>query len=624
MSTGKIELSVGAVKYVDLNEIITEEEFNNINNKIPELDGRVGVIEDEIEEINSSLDNIVSSYNSNGNDDTLEIQKIINKNNKITFPFKRTFYISSTIDIPSHKHIDFNFCTFIPVVGGNFINGFMFKVNSLQCDDWIESFGGYSNSIKNITISNINKLANIKGLFIGSVCDLYNIRTEWLYQTIKIVDRFLDLMRIERILVVHHMDNVLYAISHDNTITQGGNELLNKNANGDGWILRQLQFEGRGTRNAIYLNGNYDTCTIDGVINGKIVVQNGMYNLKNIHLEIGNIKIYNAKCTVEKSVLYFNGSINGTPIQIFSKNGQSKNVTLKDVFFTYNFWEDSPFYSKGDYLYAIDIDNLHTSNVILEDVSQGIINTLMETGVRIRKLDKTSISDWDIVAPLRKCVISPYGLIEPCIIEKQLPNTTKLFNVTYKENLVNYSSSEDKLRGILWKGNSGTYYYKIGLITDIDRLVGIYDTTEYSIIVNNLERKCVNITLEPSIINKIKNAYVVIHRGTTSGNYTDRALIPLNNNGTTLIDDYRSIGLINWTSSSSLFTFSFYDLIEVNMAKNTVVAYGTSRPIGGSWKVGDKIVIDNPQVGETAIYRRVQLPNLTQTFKSESIMQETI
>ena len=60
MSTGKIELSVGAVKYVDKHDILTEEEINNINNKIPELDERVGVIEDEIDEINSSLDNMES------------------------------------------------------------------------------------------------------------------------------------------------------------------------------------------------------------------------------------------------------------------------------------------------------------------------------------------------------------------------------------------------------------------------------------------------------------------------------------------------------------------------------------------------------------------------------------
>lgn len=47
MSTGKIELSVGAVKYVDPNEIITEEEHNYIKNKVPELDGRVDVIENK-------------------------------------------------------------------------------------------------------------------------------------------------------------------------------------------------------------------------------------------------------------------------------------------------------------------------------------------------------------------------------------------------------------------------------------------------------------------------------------------------------------------------------------------------------------------------------------------------
>ena len=59
MSTGKIELSVGAVKIADKNEMFTEEEINNID-KIPELDERVDVIEDEIEEINSSLDNIAN------------------------------------------------------------------------------------------------------------------------------------------------------------------------------------------------------------------------------------------------------------------------------------------------------------------------------------------------------------------------------------------------------------------------------------------------------------------------------------------------------------------------------------------------------------------------------------
>ena len=57
MSTGKIELSVGAVKIANKYEIFDKKEIDAINNKIPELDERVGVVEDEIEEINSSLDN---------------------------------------------------------------------------------------------------------------------------------------------------------------------------------------------------------------------------------------------------------------------------------------------------------------------------------------------------------------------------------------------------------------------------------------------------------------------------------------------------------------------------------------------------------------------------------------
>ena len=53
-------LSVGTTKIANKYEIFTEEEIDAINNKIPELDERVGIIEDEIDEINSSLDSKAS------------------------------------------------------------------------------------------------------------------------------------------------------------------------------------------------------------------------------------------------------------------------------------------------------------------------------------------------------------------------------------------------------------------------------------------------------------------------------------------------------------------------------------------------------------------------------------
>lgn len=92
MSTGKIELSVGAVKYVDPNEIITEEEYNYIKNKIPELDGRVGIIEDDIEEINSSLDNIVNFV-------TTKQFGIVGDNSDESLKFRRMFEFASNSNI---------------------------------------------------------------------------------------------------------------------------------------------------------------------------------------------------------------------------------------------------------------------------------------------------------------------------------------------------------------------------------------------------------------------------------------------------------------------------------------------------------------------------------------------
>ena len=49
MSTRKIELSVGATKIANKYEILTEEEIDNID-KIPELEERVDIVEDELEE----------------------------------------------------------------------------------------------------------------------------------------------------------------------------------------------------------------------------------------------------------------------------------------------------------------------------------------------------------------------------------------------------------------------------------------------------------------------------------------------------------------------------------------------------------------------------------------------
>ena len=58
-------LSVGTTKIANKYDIFTEEEVDIINNKIPELDERVSIIEYEIEDINSSLDSKASKDTTN-------------------------------------------------------------------------------------------------------------------------------------------------------------------------------------------------------------------------------------------------------------------------------------------------------------------------------------------------------------------------------------------------------------------------------------------------------------------------------------------------------------------------------------------------------------------------------
>lgn len=60
-------LSVGAIKYADLNEIITEEHVDYIDNKIYELDRRTYNIEDEIEKISSKHNEDINELSKSHN-----------------------------------------------------------------------------------------------------------------------------------------------------------------------------------------------------------------------------------------------------------------------------------------------------------------------------------------------------------------------------------------------------------------------------------------------------------------------------------------------------------------------------------------------------------------------------
>ena len=61
MSTGKIELSVGAVKIANKYEIFTEEEIDAINNKIPELDKRVDNIKEHLDNNTRKIEEVAKT-----------------------------------------------------------------------------------------------------------------------------------------------------------------------------------------------------------------------------------------------------------------------------------------------------------------------------------------------------------------------------------------------------------------------------------------------------------------------------------------------------------------------------------------------------------------------------------
>ena len=147
MSTGKIELSVGAVKIANKYEIFTEEEIDAINNKIPELDERVDVIKDEIDEINSSLDNIKiyvtpQMYGAKGDgitNDTEAFRLALNSSKLIVIPIGT--YLIDELIVDNHTIIglDKKYC----ILKATSTNGDFIYNNNEKTDYF---------SMKNITV----------------------------------------------------------------------------------------------------------------------------------------------------------------------------------------------------------------------------------------------------------------------------------------------------------------------------------------------------------------------------------------------------------------------------------------------------------------------------------------
>jgi hypothetical protein len=549
------------------------------------------------------LDNLMINLIPNGVDDTQQLQTIMDNHDIFKLPPNRIYKISSTIKIPKGVFVDFNHATFIPISGGTFLNNFMFIVNSEDGVSWDTPYPGYTNSFNNCYIDNHSLLlTNIRGFFIGSTVDMYNIKSNSLYQTIRIDDHYIDCIKLDRIYIIDHL-GIDYAITQLNI----GD---NKPAQGDSWHISNLQIESstgnNNNRKLLYLGGNNNNVTIDGVINGFVYLKNGTFSLKNFHIETGNIVIQNARVDGENIILYHD-SQNGAPLTLLTDNGLSKSVSFKNLNFSYPFWRDSNFITMGSWYANIFIDPLFNSPISLENANQGALYTNGGgqgggQGVFIIQTNGSDISHFinNAASMSLRSVFNVKTVLRDEIATSLLPNSINLINVSYQSFQTIYSPSIDTQQGILWLGNSGTYYYKIGILVDYNRKIGQYHGSEFAITVNNTERKTVDINILDGVLNNVANCGLIIYRGTSTGVYNKLCTLYLPDPSSHQIDNYNSIYLKAWNDnvSGTAQGLNYYSKVIKNIADDSVICHGTQPPTYGVWKKGDRIINTTYTVGQ--------------------------
>lgn len=515
-------------------------------------------------------------------DDSVAIQKAIDSISSSPLISKNVEFvgrclITKTIHIPRYLIVNFNHCVIIPQ-GNNFTNGFAFSINSKSVVDWDYKYSINTTYINNFIMENPDNL-NVKAFYVATSTTFNNIRTSGLYQTIKVIDKYIDAIKINIATISNHKGE-LYSIEQYNVNNKLGT------INGDNWIISGIQIEGEN-RKLIRMNGNNSNVTLKNITNGHFYLERVEALLENIYIENGDIKIVNANVTLKDSTIY------GMNLRILTnENGESKPCVLDNVKMTYFYWGDDNGLGKGQFIPSILISDDFKSPIHVRNCGQGIPRTFnCMNGLFINKVSKTNLltdlpffNQNSHIMSLES-VFNVNGVISNSQYDSYLADCN--FSVTKQEKLVIYNSDELLERGLPWKGATGNYYYKISVITDYARRIGKSQTFG-PILMTQGERKIVEI-VDQSGVNR--NNFVIIERGISENNYVDMAILSVTNNSDSFIDTFNSANYTTFktiTTSPTSVLNDFYATSK-NISTDNVTCIG-SLPTVGTWKRGDRII----------------------------------
>ena len=582
---------------VTLIEQLRTELTELLNQTITDFTSRLDNFDSQLDNITINLEslNIRGTSQDNLKDDSDNIQIIIDKNYYTRFQEGKVYYVNKPIKIRPYSIIDFNGCWIVPY-GSEMENKFIFYVNT---DDGITDNGAVVSHtfIKNLNIENAFNINGVKGINAFSPIDVKCLKTKQLYQSILIGDRYFDRIIMDDI-------KIEFPQGDEYQITQKGES--NRLAHGDAWVLNRLQIENGETRKLLYLGGNNTCGEISNVINGEIYIKNGSWKMKNLHIEVGHLTIQNADVEIDNAVLLLKRDTLGHKITILcDEEGNSRDVSLKNIFFNYDTWNDDNSLEKGRFYTNILVDENFGSNIYINNVSKGMTKSNAQ-GVVIRKTGASQDLPYQFYPELNNNSVIDLGKInQPNVTQSLCPSKgVNFINVEYKE-VPHFASQTSDKTGYKWYGESGRYYYKVGVILDWNRKIGVYDNREFYFDINKNYRASVIFSVDKSMFNQVKNASLIIYRGIESGKYDDMCVVPLVNVGSKQIDTFNTVGLCRWISGENMTPMELTNHVVVDnlVTDNVITKGGVSAPTIGTWKKGDEVINNNRASGQPHYWR---------------------
>lgn len=480
-----------------------------------------------------------------------------------------SFVVPVGVDVIGHGR-----GTVLSILPGATLTGdFAMLVNSTDGSGWTTSYPNVpSNRIGNFKIKNDNHATvTCRGIFIASSAELFDIRTDNLHQAIKTTSQYLDLLTIRRIFCA-------YARGTDYQI-----QIANL---GDGLDISQVIFvDSSGTQPEAY--GIYVTgCNggqIRNIIGGYHKVQDSVGVVcSGWHGEAEDVE----HLTIENSSVILDGMYlwagNVPRIKLTATSDHQHTVSMRNVNFVVNHNAMPDTYDQYDLQthpnYLITVENCGKLATQVGQIAKADVG-----GMLIKASGGSAISGWNNYSHL----LSKRGVIG----YRETPELDHALDCG--SGSIFAISSLQTNSTVTWGEATGTYYYRLQLIYDPVRMIGMNDAGSEGSLALTEDGNGALMTV--GFNDRKRNAILRVYRGTTTNTYDKYVDIPLIATRR-LYDDGTYVNGYPWQErSAGAVDTLFADPVSIKWAGALLEMRGlASNPTAGAWKAADIIYAGAP------------------------------